>query len=84
MANSGVVDYIGGSQYTYWYEDFYWGVGYGSIVAQPTYASTTSGSYDRVFHDQANETAVSEWYVTAYQMIVITSYSIHYTKLYEC
>ncbi len=69
--NAGVIGYIGGSQYTYWDEDYWWGVGVGSIVAQPTYESTTEGSYDGVFHDQANETNdISKWFPTNYQMIL--------------
>ena len=68
--NAGVVGYIGGSQFTYWSEDYYWGVGVGSIVAQPTYNSTTAGVYDGVYHDQVNEANdVSKWYLTNYQLI---------------
>ncbi len=68
--NAGVIGYIGGSQYTYWDEDYYWGVGVGNIVAQPSYDDTTEGAYDGVYHDQANEANdLSTWYVTNYQLI---------------
>ena len=68
--NAGVIGYIGGSQYTYWDEDYYWGVGVGNIVAQPTYDTTTEGVYDGVFHDKVNEiNDLSTWYLTNYQLI---------------
>jgi len=68
--NAGVIGYIGGSQFTYWSEDYYWGTGVGNIVAQPTYDDTTEGTYDGLYHDQANEVNdVSTWYITNYQLI---------------
>ena len=68
--NAGVIGYIGGSQYTYWDEDYYWGVGVGDIVEQPTYEDTTEGVFDGVYHDKANETNdLSTWYITNYQLI---------------
>ncbi len=68
--NAGVIGYIGGSQFTYWSEDYYWGVGVGNIVAQPTYNDTTEGVFDGVYHDQANEVNdLSTWYITNYQLI---------------
>ena len=68
--DAGVIGYIGGSQYTYWAEDYYWGVGVGNIVAQPTYDDTTEGVFDGLYHDQPNEiNDLSTWYITNYQMI---------------
>ncbi len=68
--NAGVIGYIGGSQYTYWDEDYFWGVGVGNIVEQPAYDDTTEGMYDAVFHDQANElNDLSTWYITNYQLV---------------
>ncbi len=68
--NAGVIGYIGGSQFTYWSEDYYWGVGVGSIVAQPQYDETTAGVYDGLYHDQVNEANdLSTWYITNYQII---------------
>ncbi len=68
--NAGVIGYIGGSQYTYWDEDYYWGVGVGNIVAQPQYDDTTAGVYDGLYHDKANEVNdLSTWYITNYQII---------------
>ena len=47
--NKGAVGYIGGSNNTYWNEDYWWAVGNGSISANPTYAGTGS-SIIRLFN----------------------------------
>ena len=60
-ADKGAIGYIGGSNSTYWDEDYYWGVGYGSIVSNPTYEATGLGAYDGVFHDHGE--AMTQWYV---------------------
>jgi hypothetical protein len=49
--NGGGIGYIGGTNSTYWDEDYWWGVGYGSVSANPTYAGTGPGAYDGIFHD---------------------------------
>jgi len=63
-ADAGVVGYIGGSNYTYWDEDYHWGVGAQNIQADPpvTYDATKLGAYDRVSHE--NGEAESEWFIT--------------------
>ena len=53
--NAGAIGYIGGSDVTYWNEDYWWGVGSGNINANPSYDNTGSGAYDGMFHLQ-NET----------------------------
>ena len=63
----GAVGYIGGSNSTYWYEDFYWGVGMRSQSSvsntmDPSYTASALGSYDRMFHTHG-ETR-DQWYVT--------------------
>ena len=65
-ADKGAIGYIGGSNSTYWDEDYWWGVGYhpsGEIdgTAYP-YESTGLGVYDGVFHDHGE--APEQWYVT--------------------
>jgi hypothetical protein len=66
--NKGAVGYIGGSNSTYWDEDYYWGVGVGPITEDPpSYYETTLGSYDRMFHDHGEPQA--DWYTTQDQMI---------------
>jgi len=50
-AGKGAVGYIGGSNYTYWDEDYYWAIGVrSSITVNPTYDPTRLGAYDRLFH----------------------------------
>ncbi len=66
--NKGAIGYIGGSDYTYWDEDFYFGVGVGTISANPTYSGTNLGAYDCVFHE--NGEAVNKWFVTNGQVIM--------------
>ena len=62
-ANKGAIGYIGGSNSTYWDEDYWWGVGYtASIVANPTYEESGLGAYDGLFHDHGE--ADHLWYVT--------------------
>ena len=50
-ANGGAIGYIGGSDVTYWNEDFWWGVGSGNISANPSYNNTGPGAYDGMFHE---------------------------------
>lgn len=62
-ANKGGVGYIGGSNGTYWDEDYWWGVGYGPVIGSgPTYEQTGLGAYDGVFHDHGEP--VSQHYIT--------------------
>lgn len=67
-ANKGAVGYIGGSNSTYWDEDYYWGVGLASISANPTYENSGLGAYDRYFHLKGE--AKEDWYVTQGQINV--------------
>ena len=64
--DKGALGYIGGSNSTYWDEDFWWGVGYEPIAANPVYNPDHLGAYDRTFHD--NGEPLEEWYVTQGQM----------------
>ena len=51
VPDKGAVGYIGGSDITYWDEDFYWSVGFRSIIDSiPTYDANGLGSYDKLFH----------------------------------
>ncbi len=61
-AGKGAIGYIGGSNNTYWDEDYWWGVGSGSIVVNPTYETHGLGAYDGVFHDHGEP--MTKWYVT--------------------
>lgn len=68
----GAVAHLGGSDNTYWDEDFYWSVGLTSnITANPTYAGTQLGAYDHLFHENGEEP-----YVTAGQINYIGNMSV--------
>lgn len=65
--DKGSLGYIGATGITYWDEDYWWSVGNGPIVSNPTYETTGPGAYDRVFHDHGEPR--SEWYSTMGQMV---------------
>ena len=66
--NKGAIGYIGASNSTYWDEDYYFGIGVGTIAADPpSYEETTLGAYDRMFHDHGE--TFEEWYTSSDQMI---------------
>ena len=62
---AGAVGYIGGSNSTYWGQDFYWGVGVRSSIGATmsmAYDATHLGVYDRVFHTHGESYA--DWCTT--------------------
>ena len=68
--NAGAVGYIGGSNSTYWTEDFYWTVGIRNNISNtmnPNYDANNLGMYDRLYHSH-NET-YNKWYLTMGAMI---------------
>ena len=66
--NKGAVGYIGGSNSSYWDEDYYFGVGVGTISENPPpYEETTLGNYDRSFHDHGEPFA--DWFTTMDQVV---------------
>ena len=76
--NSGAIGYIGGSNNTYWDEDYWWGVGnIASPVKEPTYSETGRGVYDGMFHTKSNEANdPSTWYMTQSQAITCGNLAI--------
>jgi len=66
-ANKGAIGYIGGSDNTYWDEDYYWSVGYKNVVMNPTYSASNLGAYDRAFHDHGESS--NQWFITQGQMV---------------
>ena len=64
----GSLGYIGGTNNTYWDEDFWWGVGFESISPNPPYDPDHLGAYDVTFHDNGEPT--ESWFVTQGQMFV--------------
>ncbi len=60
----GAVAHLGGSNSTYWHEDYYWTVGLiATPISNPTYEGTGIGAYDALFHENGEEP-----YVTTAQM----------------
>lgn len=66
--NKAAIGVIGGSNYTYWSEDFYWAVGAKSVSLNPSYNANKLGSYDRFFHTHGE--AFGETYVSAGEMMI--------------
>ncbi len=66
-SNKGAVAYIGGSNNTYWNEDYWWAVGNGSISANPTYAGTGLAVYDCLMHENGEQQ--DDWFITTGQML---------------
>jgi hypothetical protein len=66
--DGGAIGYIGGTNSTYWDEDFWWGVGSGAISSNPTYDGSGPGAYDGMFHDHGEE--FSQWYTSQSSFIM--------------
>ena len=91
--NKGAFGYIGSIPESYWYEDYYFGVGAFSYVAATvqTTSSTTTGMYDAIFDDSAFNTlnsvpyignvAVTYAHAAGYQSSVSDEY---YWRAYQC
>ena len=59
-ANKGAYSYIGSCPNTYWYEDYYFGVGATNTFSQmPTQAGSATGVYDGVWMDDTYNTVSS-------------------------
>lgn len=68
--NKGGIIYIGGTNSTYWDEDYWWGVGAKGTANgnAPAYNANALGAYDALFHDH-NE-AFENWAGSAGSMVV--------------
>ncbi len=93
-ANAGAIGYIGGTNSTYWDEDYWWGVGLTSaITANPTYEDSGRGAFDGVFHTLANEVNdPTTWYPAQGQISVVGNLAVeaststrkqYYWEIYE-
>ena len=71
-ANGGAIGYIGGSDVTYWDDDFWWGVGSGNVNVNPNYNSTGTGAYDGMFHEN-NE---SNWAVVNAAIMMVGNLAV--------
>jgi len=72
--NKGAIGYIGASDNTFWDEDYYWAVGYGSVSSNPSYASTGPGLYDLMYHNH-NE-SYSDWAMSSSQYINVGNLAV--------
>jgi hypothetical protein len=66
--NKGAIGYIGATNSSTWDEDFWWGVGAGTVVENPTYEATGPGAYDGMFHDHGEP--FPQWYTSQYGFIM--------------
>ena len=65
--DKGAIGYIGGTNSTYWDEDFWFGVGAETVTLNPPYNAENIGVYDGLFHDHGEP--LDDWYVTNGQVI---------------
>ncbi|MEZ5195362.1 MAG: C25 family cysteine peptidase [Bacteroidales bacterium] len=72
--NKGAVGYIGGSNSTYWDEDYWWGVGFETVTLNAPYNAAHLGAYDRTFHDHGE--AINEWFVAQGQMTAAANLTV--------
>jgi len=91
--NAGAAAYIGGTNSTYWPEDFNWAVGVRNNVSGtmvPAYDANNIGVYDRLFHTH-NE-AYTDWHTTMGSMVMAgnmavqssgSSRAYYYWEIYE-
>ncbi len=66
-AGKGAIGYIGGSNSTYWDEDFWWAVGFKAVSANPQFANGSLGAFDRILHSQPGIT-IADWHITQGQI----------------
>lgn len=72
--DKGSLGYIGGTNSTYWDEDYWWGVGFKTVALHPPYNAAHIGAYDGAFHDHGEPT--SDWFITQGQMVVCGNYAV--------
>lgn len=75
LENRGATGYIGGSNNTYWDEDFYWAVGVTSLItAFPSFQGTSEGAYDLLFH--THNQPFERWYTSQGQIMFAGNLSV--------
>ncbi len=89
----GAVGYIGGSNSTYWNEDFYWAVGLRSGISATmsmAYNANNLGAYDRLCHTHGE--AYNQWALTQGAVMMVgnmavesstTSRKLYYWEIYH-
>lgn len=68
-SGKGAVGYIGGSDNTYWNEDFWWAVGFKAVTAAPVFDPDALGAFDRLW-PEVSGIEKQEGYVTQGQMTI--------------
>jgi uncharacterized membrane protein len=73
-ANAGAA-YIGGTNNTYWDEDYYWAVGYKTPIngSAPAYDPTKLGAYDAMFHAPSS---VNDWAQTTGETVFMGNMAV--------
>ena len=69
--NKGAVSYIGGTNSTYWNEDYWWAVGSKGTAngSAPAYDASTLGAYDAMFHTHSE--AFTNWATTVGEAVMM-------------
>ena len=68
LPGKGAIGYIGGSDDTYWDEDYWWSTGFKAITGNPAYDVQYPGALDGVFHTHNEDT--DNWFITQGQMLI--------------
>ena len=68
LPGKGAIGYIGGSNDTYWDEDYWWSTGFKAITGNPTYDAQHPGALDGAFHTHNEGT--DKWFITQGQLLV--------------
>jgi hypothetical protein len=68
LPGKGAIGYIGGSNDTYWDEDYWWSTGFKAITGNPAYDVQYPGALDGAFHTHNEVT--DQWFITQGQLLV--------------
>ena len=68
LPGKGAIGYIGGSNDTYWDEDYWWSNGFKAITGNPSYDAQHPGALDGTFHTHNEGT--DKWFITQGQLLV--------------
>ncbi len=72
--DKGAFGYVGGTNNTYWDEDYWWGVGSKTVTLNPAYDATKLGLYDKTFHDHGEP--IAQWFITQGQMPAAGNFAV--------